>query len=68
MIKKLPILCPTGVEKTLPANELTLKKDDIFLLSSVGFFVVVSIYIYKPVCICVELQKQKNKKQFTLVS
>lgn len=34
-MNKLPILCPTGVENTLPASELTLKKDVI--LSVVRF-------------------------------
>lgn len=30
MMNILPMRCPTGVENTLPANELTLKKDDMF--------------------------------------
>lgn len=37
-INKLPIRCPIGVENTLPANELTLKNDDIFLFYFVFLF------------------------------
>lgn len=35
--ENIPILSPTGVEKTLPANELTLKNDDIFFSFAIHF-------------------------------
>lgn len=65
-MRQLPILCPIGVEKTLPANELTLKKDDIFLLSSMGFLCLfIWLSEFTPTCVSVvfvyvELQKKKK--------
>lgn len=64
MMNKLPMRCPTGVENTLPANELTLKKDDMF--SSCPCFCWASRCWYLFFGLFVERTVKLNKKYTSL--